>query len=502
MKQTFSFVVLTLLLGATLAAAEAAAPAKALPNIIYILADDLGYGDVQALNPQRGKIPTPHIDKLAAAGMTFVDAHSGSSVCTPTRYGVLTGRYAWRTKLQSGVLDGYVTPLIAEDRLTVPALLKEFGYHSACIGKWHLGYTIEGADKTGGNKAKGKNKDKTNDERNQSKGVGAPLGAITRDGPTTRGFDTFFGFHHARMIKSLFENDRVTQIIEPVEMLPLLTKRAEIYIAERAKSGAPFFLYLPLNSPHTPIVPSKEWQGKSGLGAYGDFVMETDWAIGQVLAALDRAGIADNTLVIMTSDNGCSPAAKTDQLEKEGHFASAQYRGYKSDIWDGGHRVPFIVRWPVQVKAGSQCAQTICHTDLLATAADIVGKKLPDNAGEDSVSFVPALHGQTIPATRAAVVHHSISGKFAIRQANWKLELCAGSGGWSKGGDKESPQLYDMAADPGEMTNLAKEKPEIVAKLAKLLEQYVSAGRSTPGAAQTNDVDVKVLKANGMAPVE
>ena len=305
------------------------------------------------------------------------------------------------------------------------------------------------------------------------------------------------------MIRSLFENDRVTQIVEPVNMLPLLTQRAETYIAERAKSGAPFFLYLPLSSPHSPIVPSKEWQGKSGLGAYGDFVMETDWAVGQVLAALDRSGIADNTLVIMTSDNGCSgPAAKTTQLEKGGHFASAQYRGYKSDIWEGGHRVPFLVRWPAQIKPGSQCTQTICHTDLLATAAELVGQKLPDNAGEDSVSFLPALHGQTIPATRAAVVHHSISGKFAIRQANWKLELCAGSGGWTKGGGPDSPQLYDLTADPGETKNLAKEKPELVAKLTKLLEEYVANGRSTPGAKQGNDVEVKILKGEGAAVAE
>ncbi len=335
-----------------------AQPAK--PNIVYILADDLGYGDVQALNPRRGRIRTPHFDSLVPQGMTFTDAHSGSSVCTPTRYGLLTGRYAWRTRLQNGVLDGYVTPLIAADRLTVPALLQQHGYHTSCIGKWHLGFTIEGADKNGG--------------KGRGKLEGAPIGSITRDGPLTRGFDEFFGFHHARMMKSVFTNDRVSEFIEPVDMLPRLTQRATEQVAERAKAGRPFFLYFAMSSPHTPIVPSKPWQGKSGLGDYGDFVMETDWAVGEVLDALDRAGIANNTLVIVTSDNGCSPQAGTTRLENQGHFASAQFRGYKADVWDGGHRVPFLVRWPGKVKPGSHSSRLICHTDLMATCAEILAR--------------------------------------------------------------------------------------------------------------------------------
>ena len=322
------------------------------PNIVFILADDLGYGDVHALNPQRGKIATPNLDRLAAQGMTFTDAHGGSSVCTPTRYGLLTGRYAWRSRLQRGVLDNYVTPLIAADRLTTPALLKQQGYHTACIGKWHLGFTIEGADSTGGKKKK--------KAAGAGKLEGAPLGARTADGPTTRGFDFFYGFHHARMIKSLFENDRVTEIVEPVDMLPKLARRAAGYVAERAKSGQPFFLYLALNSPHTPIVPSQEWRGKSGLGEYGDYVMETDWAAGEVLAALERAGVASNTLVFFASDNGCSPAAGIGRLEQQGHYPSAQFRGYKADIWDGGHRIPFIARWPGTIAAGSTNGQLVC----------------------------------------------------------------------------------------------------------------------------------------------
>ncbi len=486
-----SLTILTALLTAPL---HAAGVPETKPNIIYILADDLGYGDVQCLNPERGKIKTPCLDKLAAQGMTFTDAHSGSSVCTPTRYGVLTGRYAWRSSLQSGVLGGYVEPLIAADRLTVPGLLKQNGYHTAIIGKWHLGYTIEGANKKSGKKEKGE---------------GAPMGAITHDGPVTRGFDEFFGFHHARMMKSVFENDRVTQIIEPEDILPALVKRSSDYIAERSKAGQPFFLYLPLSSPHTPIVPSKEWQGKSGLGDYADFVMQTDWAVGEVLAALDKAGVADNTLVLFTSDNGCSPAAKVDKLEAQGHFASADRRGYKADIWEGGHRVPFFARWPGKVKAGSQSNELICHTDLMATCAEILGTKIPDNAGEDSLSLLPALLGRATAPIHEAVVHHSISGRFAIRQGQWKLELCPGSGGWGKPGDAEAKkqglpdvQLYDLSTDISETKNAQADHPEVVARLTKLLEQTITNGRSTPGLKQANDAQIIVNKPNTKAPKE
>lgn len=465
----------------------------ARPNIVYIMADDLGYGDVGALNPQRGKIKTPNIDRLAAEGMAFTDAHSGSSVCTPTRYGILTGRYSWRTRLQGGVLDGYVEPLIAAGRLTVPALLKQHGYHAACIGKWHLGFTVVGAGKDGGAKVKGGGKGRLE---------GAPLGAVTRDGPATRGFDTFFGFHHARMMRSVFEDDRVTQIIEPVDMLPALTKRASAYVEGSAKCGQPFFLYFALNSPHTPIVPSQAWQDKSGLGDYGDFVMQTDAAVGDVLTALDAAGVASNTLVIFTSDNGCSPAAKVDRLEEQGHFPSAGFRGYKADIWDGGHRVPFLARWPGVVRPGSACGQLVCLTDLMATCAEIVGADLPDDAGEDSASILPLLRGES-KSVREAAVHHSISGKFAIRQGRWKLGLCAGSGGWGKPGDDQatrqglpSLQLYDLDADIAETRNVQADHPDVVARLRQLLEGYVADGRSTPGAKQSNDAMVDIAKSN------
>ncbi len=459
------------------------------PNIVYILADDLGYGDVQCLNPDRGKIPTPNLDRLASQGMTFTDAHSGSAVCTPTRYGLLTGRYAWRTRLQQGVLDGGDDePLIAPDRLTVSSLLKQHGYTTACLGKWHLGYTSERPAEVPAT-AKGKgSKAATNTP---------PVGSTIMGGPTTRGFDLFWGCSNARTMQALVENDRVIEWIEPVEMLPRLGARAVQYIGDRApdaRAGKPFFLYLPLTSPHTPIVPAPEWQGRSPLGSYGDFVMQTDGVVGDVLAALERAGLVDNTLVIFTSDNGCSPAAKTSQLEQQGHFASAGYRGYKADIWDGGHRVPFFARWPGRIAAGSTSDQLICHSDLMATCAELLGLALPDDAGEDSVSILPALLGTATGPIHEAIVHHSISGRFAIRQGPWKLCLCAGSGGWSRDGDAESPQLYRMDADAGERQNVQAANPEVVARLTKLLESYRDRGRSTPGKDRPNDVSVQLAK--------
>lgn len=459
----------TLLLPVLLALATTLPAAQ--PNLIYIIADDLGFGDVACLNPQRGRIATPHLDRLAREGMTFTDAHSGSSVCTPTRYGVLTGRYAWRTRLQAGVIDGNLDPLIAADRLTVPRLLREQGYHTACIGKWHLGFTVQGG---GDKKVPG-------------------LGAITQDGPLSRGFDTFLGFQHARSMSAFYTDDRVTNTIKEIDMLPALAKHAADYVRARAKAGGPFFLYFALSSPHTPIVPSKAWQGKSGLGKYGDFVMETDWAVGEVLAALDDTGLARETLVIFTSDNGCSPAAKVGELEAQGHFPSADLRGYKSDIWEGGHRVPFFARWPGKVQAGTVNDALLCLTDWMATVADITGTNLPANAGEDSISFLPELSGEGKSA-RTHAVHHSINGHFAIREGASKLALCAGSGGWSKGREDGTVQLYDMREDRGERSNLAESRPDEVARLTALLEDIVRRGRSTPGMEQANDAPIELRK--------
>ena len=461
---------------AALRAAESPKPAGK-PNIVYILADDLGYGDVHCLGGARSRILTPNLDRLAAAGMTFTEAHACASVCTPSRYSILTGRYNWRSYLQKGVLADNRPPLITAGRLTVPALLKQHGYHTAAIGKWHLGFTLEGKYK----------------DLPGLKLMGAPLGAVTGNGPLTRGFDEFFGYDRlTEAPTSMFEKDRVTQLVKPVDLLPVIVKRATESMADRSKAGQPFFLYLALNSPHTPLVPTRDWKGKSGLGAYGDFVMETDWAVGEVLAALEKNGGSDNTLVFFTSDNGCAPYIGVKELEAKGHFPSEHRRGYKSDIWDGGHRIPFIARWPGKVKPGTTSDQLVCLIDFMATCADLLGAKLPDNAGEDSVSILPALLGTANKPLREVVVHHSIQGNFAIRDGNWKLELCRGSGGWSKGGDAAPIQLYDMKKDVGERTNEYKAHPEIVAKLTKLLEKYVAEGRSTPGTPQKNDTQVSL----------
>lgn len=473
------------------------------PNIVYILADDFGYGDLHALNPDRCKIPTPHLDQFASQGMRFTDAHSGSSVCTPTRYGLLTGRYAWRTRLQRGVLDGTDDPpLITADRLTVPSFLKQHGYSTGAIGKWHLGFgssrpkRSEEADSP----ATKVNKGKTGE-------AGLPVGTQIIDGPIARGFDYFWGCSNARTMSGLIENDTVIENIQPITMLPRLGARAVSYIEQQsqsAKVGKPFFLYIPLTSPHTPILPTPEWQGKSGLGSYGDFVMQTDAVVGDVLAALDRTGLADNTLVVFSADNGCSPAAKTNELEKHGHFASGPYRGYKADIWEGGHRVPFLVRWPGKIQPNSSCSQLICHVDLMATCADILGEKLPDEAAVDSVSILPALLGTDTKPLRESVIHHSIDGKFAVRQGKWKLELCSGSGGWGSPKDAEatekgfpSVQLYDVSTDIAESKNVYSDNSDVVEHLSQLLDQYIANGRSTPGPRQPNDVEVKVAKPVG-----
>jgi arylsulfatase A len=270
-------------------------------------------------------------------------------------------------------------------------------------------------------------------------------------------------------------------------------------------------LYLALTAPHTPILPSQQWRGRSGLGDYADFVMQTDDAVGQVVTALEKAGLERNTLVIVTSDNGCSPAAGVEQLEKLGHYPSGPLRGYKADIWEGGHRVPFIVRWPERVPAGSRSNQLVCLNDLLATCAELLGENLPDDAGEDSFSFLPALlQRQPDPArpVREAVVLHSIHGRFAIRQGKWVLALCPGSGGWSRPRDEEAAkkglppvQLYDLEADIGQQHNLADKHPQVVTQLRSLLEKYVADGRSTPGKPQRNDVPVEIEKANAPKPV-
>lgn len=474
------------------------------PNIVFILADDLGYGDVQCFNPQRGKISTPHMDRLASEGMSFTDAHSTSSVCTPTRYSILTGRYNWRTKLQQGVLYGFDAPLIAKDRMTVAGLLKQQGYTTAAFGKWHLGLELPSTD------------DKPFEGNNPQN---VDWDAEVANGPVTRGFDHFYGISasldmppyiyieddhfvgRGTATKAFHRKGPAEPDFEAVDVLPTIGQKAAEFI-KRQSGSRPFFAYVPLSSPHTPIVPSKPWQGKSGLGEYGDFVMQTDAVVGQIVDAIEEAGLSDNTIVIVTSDNGCSSAANIKGLQQQGHYPSAQFRGSKADLWDGGHRIPFIVRWPGRVKPGSTCDQTICQVDLMATCAELVGSAIPEDAAEDSVSFLNALDGKPIESTRAGVIHHSIGGYFAYRQGKWKLLLSRGSGGWTSPNEKQaadSPlpaQLYDMQADPSETNNLYADEPEVASRLLAQLESDIRRGRSTAGADTKNDVDNIIIWKN------
>ena len=468
-----------------LIASCALAVADSKPNIVYIICDDLGYGDIQCLAPETSKIPTPNADQLALEGMTFTDAHSGSSVCTPTRYGIMTGRYSWRTKLQKGVVTGFAPCLIDKDRMTVAGFLKQQGYATAIVGKWHLDFQYLDPE--------------SGEAYSQKQHKTPPVGAKIPDGPLHRGFDYYHGFHHARNMDAVIEDDKVIAHDDVVNMLPRLTEKSVAYIDSRAGKEEPFFLYVPLGSPHTPIVPSDEWKGKSGLGEYGDFVMQTDNVVGEISKALERNGFTENTLVIFTSDNGCSKAAGIPKLAEQGHIVSANLRGSKADIWDGGHRVPFLVRWPGKVEAGSNSDQLICLTDLFATVTDILGQSILGQTCEDSVSFLPALSGKKIESTRNGVIHHSFSGHFAYRQGPWKLLLARASGGWSSpkeneaGKDAPKGQLYHMRKDIGETNNLFEKNPEKVEVLLGLLKADVSRGRSTNGPESKNDVPVEEI---------
>ena len=489
--------------------------ADSRPNIIVILADDLGFGDVQCYNPERGKIPTPNIDRLAGQGMRFTDGHSSSGVCSPSRYTLLTGRWHWRTRLQSGIVGVFGPPLIAPGRLTIAGLLKQQGYQTAAIGKWHLGWDWPIAREQrkffpgGGGKDAG---DGTVSDAHR-----AAWREVFRQpiagGPTARGFDSYFGTDVPNWPPYCFIEDNRTRGI-PSEFLPaeLLAKQANLaslqgpalthwnldailpvigehacrFIERSAKQPAPFFLYLPLTSPHTPLAVAEAWRERSGLNTYADFVMETDAVVGRVLAALDKAGAAKNTLVFFTSDNGCAPYVGAAELEKKGHFPSGPLRGYKSDVWEGGHRVPFIVRWPGVVAAGSRCDQLVQQADLMATFADLLKMKLPPDAGEDSVSILPLLRGSGKPV-RAFAVNQSSGGLPAIRKGPWKLIFGPGSGGWGKGAEDQPLQLYNLDDDIAETKNVAAGHPALVAELTALMEKVVADGRSTPGPAQAND---------------
>jgi len=429
-----------------LTAAEGTAAGK--PNIILILFDDLGYGEPPAFR-QGSPFKMPNLDRLAQEGVKFSDAHSAAAVCTPTRYGVLTGRYPFRIG-QFGVLSFASRPIIEKRRTTVASMLKARGYHTACFGKWHLGVNW------GDVKAE----------------AAAKAGTPVADGPTTRGFDVFCGYTEARSIRTVIENDRVVGTFEPVEVQPLMAKKAVEYIDARAKDGKPFFLYQPLSIPHMPHVPAKEFEGKSGQGVYGDWIFEGDWVLGRIVEALQRNGLAENTLVMVSSDNGA------ERLEYP------PLRGSKRSIYEGGHREPFVARWPGKIKPATVCDDTICLNDIMATCAEIVGEALPGGAGEDSVSILPHLLGTAKGPVRQATVHQSMAGDLAIRQGPWKLIFF-------KNGKRE---LYNLKDDLGEARDVLAANPDVVERLTKLMQQYIDNGRSTPGAPQKNGVNFELSK--------
>jgi arylsulfatase A len=486
------------------------------PNIVIIYADDLGYGDIQSYNPERGKIPTPNVDRLVSEGMRFTDAHSSSGVCSPSRYTLLTGRYHWRTRLQNGIVGRWGPPVIPPDRLTIAGLAKQADYNTGCIGKWHLGWNwpIPKDDEpffVTGPPGRHIEFNITKEHRRAWKNV---FSQSIPGGPTANGFDSYFGTDVPNWPPFCFiENDRTVGIpseygnpaifkknhasvqgpavegwtLEPI--LPELGKRASAFIKQQSRKSEPYLLYMPLTSPHTPLAVNQAWKGKSQLGPYADLVMETDAIVGQVLEAIDQSGEANNTLVVFTSDNGCAPYIGVDNLENNGHYPSGPLRGYKSDIWEGGHRVPLVVRWPGVVVAGTVNDQLIHQADLMATLAAVCETPLPDSAGEDSFSILTLLKGSQDPVRKYAVSCSS-KGLPGIRDGDWKLILGPGSGGWGKGSEDEAIQLYNLKNDIGETKNLAEKNQDKIEYMQAIFESMVRNGRSTPGEVQKNDVPV------------
>ena len=481
---------------------------SARPNIVIILADDFGVGDIQAHYP-RNKIATPYLDRLVRQGLSFTDAHTPSAVCTPTRYGLLTGRYAWRTRLQEWVLAAYEPPLISKDRPTLPGFLARNGYYTAAIGKWHLGWDWPGPQRP-------RMTERRNGQKDLKWYFDRPIGG----GPTHRGFDMFFGVDLPNMPPFTFiEGDRTSPLptaeyrVDPSEgvvlpkhfagapmapgwrfqsILPELTRRAVKLIHDRARKEEPFFLYFSMTSPHEPIVPSERFRGKSGIAPIADFVMETDWSAGQVIQAIEDAGIADNTIVIFTADNGHSHYTGWEKLIAAGHLPSGPYRGHKGDIWEGGHRVPLVVRWPGRAAAGASTDQMVCLTDLFATCADIVQRPLPSRGAEDSLSFAPVLLGQSPTSERTTVVNHSNFGEFAYRDGPWKLVFRLSERNLQRSRGKPTiAELYDLGSDVAEKRNVASEHPDVVRRMTEALKEVIDRGATRTDRTSRNDTRVR-----------
>ena len=488
---------------------------EAKPNILFILADDLGYGDVGCYNPE-AKAPTPNIDRLAREGMRFTDAHSPSTVCTPTRYSLLTGRMAFRNGMK-GVFTGAGGPcLIKEDRLTIAGMLRDQGYTTAMFGKWHIGLTFYDKD--------GKPITKNGLEAVKRIDYSQPI----TGGPIDRGFDQFFGTACCPTTDWLYayiDGDKIpmppTRIVdrkplpkhpysrdnrpgmiapgfdlEEVDMV-FLQKSLEFLESHKQKSpDKPFFLFHSAQAVHLPSFAGRAFKGKTEAGPHGDFIFELDYVVGRLMSKLDQLGYGENTLVIFSSDNGPEVPTVIDMRKTHKHDGARPWRGIKRDQWEGGHRVPFIARWPKKIKDGSTSAQTICLTDVMATCAALTGATIPPNAAEDSYNILPVLLGQAgDKPIREYTLHQTISLALAIRHGNWKYLDHKGSGGNNYGREGEwgmkqfalperapdAPgQLYDLAKDPGETTNLYNEYPEIVKALKGKLEEYKTSGRSAP----------------------
>lgn len=464
------------------------------PNLIYILADDMGVGDVSYLS-DHCKFSTPNLDRLGREGLCFTDAHSSSSVCTPSRYSILTGRYCWRTYLKQGVLFGGSSALLDDRISTFPKLAKKRGYKTACVGKWHVGW--DWAPKEGFENLSEESKTKETEWIDFSRPI--------KNGPQQAGFDHFYGICGSLdMPPYVYIKDDIPVEI-PTEwgtqeefgrpgprmeslrannVLEHITSKAVQFVEEQ-KSDSPFFLYFPITAPHTPIAPAEEFLGKSGIGDYGDFCVEIDHRVGQILDALERCGLEDDTMVIFTTDNGASRACSPEELkEAYDHRCSHIYRGYKSDIWDGGHRIPFMVRWPKGISPSTYCHDPIGIFDTIATFADLWGMTLKKDEAPDAFSFSKSFTGESLQ--ERLLVHHSIDGQFSIRKGDWKLCRCPGSGGWSSPGDsvarkKGHPevQLYNLSEDVGEQTNLAEHYPQKVQEMTEELHALVI--RDNPG---------------------
>jgi arylsulfatase A-like enzyme len=492
----------------------AKATAEDLPNIVLILADDLGYGDLRCYNPQ-AKVATPHVDRLAAEGMRWTDAHSPSTVCTPTRYGLMTGQMPFRIPRGSTVFTGVGGPsLIAPERLTLPEMLLQKGYATAAVGKWHMGLTFRDAM---GNaiKAAGNDGVRLVDPSRRIEG-----------GPLDHGFQKFFGTACCPTTDWLYafiDGDRIP--VPPIMPLPrdVLPKNpytedcrpgwiaADFDMQEvdqrfleqslnfirhhvRQSPRKPFFLYHATQAVHLPSLPGKDFRGKTQAGPHGDFIAQFDSIVGALMKELEKQGIAERTLVLLSSDNGPEVAAAIHMRADFGHDAAKPWRGVKRDAWEGGHRVPFIVRWPSRIKGGSKCDHLASLTDVMATLAEVAEYSLPHDAAEDSFSLLPAFQGKAAKPVRPYLLTQAFRGidTLSLRRGSWKLMNHRDSGGnrYDQGelqpyalpeSDSEAPaQLYDLAADPGETNNLFSKRQDVVRELQELLSQTIKSGRSRP----------------------